>query len=55
MHDIVSRTPDAKADFLDPNLFTIRHDRSEAIYVVLVRMDATSAVNEEFCYKYYFI
>ena len=43
MHDIDSNTPAAKADFLDPNLITITHDRGEAMYVTLVRMDATRA------------
>ena len=44
MHDSDNRTPDTKADFLEPSLFTIKHDNGEAMYVTLVRIDTTRAV-----------
>jgi len=44
MHDSDSKTPDTKADFLDPSLFTIKQDNGEAMYVTLVSIDATSEV-----------
>ena len=41
MHDSDSKTPDTKADFLEPSLFTIKHDNGVVLYVTLVGIDAT--------------